>query len=382
MNFTEYLISILRLRKTNHEEPCLRIDEFIRLALYDETYGYYQRRAAIGSQDFTTSPEISQLFGEMIGLWLWQQWQQWRERHETKERQERQNYPHPRLRLIEAGPGRGVMMDDMLRILLKLSQSQNPSPPPKLEIMLMEISPLLRRQQQEKLARYQGHCNLTWGRDWRDAHDWLAQHPTWPFYFVANELFDAMPIRQFYREGDESWQELRIGLNSTATGFSWSLAPEAFITKEWREDSEDQGLFLTELARAFQLYGGSGLFIDYGYGQDGRGRNTLQAMAQGRPQDILTSAGGADLSSEVDFTHLADRLSQAGLSCSPLATQREFLLNLGLESRLTQLCEHAEVRGDWAAAQRLRLGAGRLIAPSQMGHLFKVQAFWKIHPSS
>jgi SAM-dependent MidA family methyltransferase len=276
--------------------------------------------------DFTTSPEISQVFGEIIGLWAAVAWQTL-------------GSPDPVL-LLEAGPGRGTLMADALRAARRAA----PGYAAALRVHLIETSPRLRRAQAARVPE------AVW-------HDSLDTVPEAPLILLANEFLDALPIRQFLRRG-AGWAERFV------SGGAWIEQPaDADAVPTGRNAAEGQVVELNEAARAFvaalvgrlRRYPGVGLLVDYGPAHSAAG-DSLQALAQRRPVDPLSAAGSADMTAHVDFADLAAVARAAGVAVQGPVTQRAFLSALGVFQRTEALAR------------------GRTEARAAMGDLFKVMA--------
>jgi NADH dehydrogenase [ubiquinone] 1 alpha subcomplex assembly factor 7 len=315
------------------ESGPISVAQFMQLALYDPKYGYYTTREPFGrGGDFTTAPEISQVFGEMIGLWIADYWVR--------------SGAH-KLRLIECGPGRGTLMQDILR-----ATSNVPEMHAKMEVVLVEISPRLIELQQKALAEYKF---ITWQPD-------LSAIPADRFnVIIGNEFLDALPIHQMI--GDV---ERRIGLHGDEL---------CFIGKGTiREECPGASLIARECARLILGGGGVCLFIDYGYAETCPPEGTLQAVKSHKYHPLFDNIGEADLTALVDFATLAAEFKAAGLLPSSLLTQGLFLERMQVLARHKRLAERA------TAAQKAELDSAleRLISPTQMGTLFKV--FCATHP--
>jgi SAM-dependent MidA family methyltransferase len=288
--------------------------------------------------DFTTSPEISQMFGEIIGLWAAVVWQLL-------------GAPDPVL-LIEAGPGRGTLISDALRAI----RSAAPDFAAALRVHLIETSPRLRATQATRVP------DAAW-------HDDLAGVPEGPMILLANEFLDALPIRQFVRRGN-GWAERYV-----ADG-AWLEGPADATNVPDRTASEGDVVELNEPARAFiadtaaRLVRGTGaaLFLDYGPMRSAAG-DSLQALANKRPVNPLAVAGTADLTAHVDFADLAAWGQAGGALVQGPEPQGAFLTTLGLFQRTEQLA-----RAQPAQEATLIGAARRLVDPAAMGELFKVLA--------
>ncbi|MBB4631796.1 class I SAM-dependent methyltransferase [Sphingosinicella soli] len=293
---------------------------------------YYAGRDPFGrGGDFTTAPEISQMFGEIIGLWMADLW-------------DRAGRP-ARVNLVELGPGRGTLMADLLRAARTL-----PAFADAIAVHFVETSPTLRAAQAQRIP------TATW-------HDDLSGVPQGaPLLVIANEFFDALPIRQdVYFEG--AWHERRIGLSAD----NFVYIPQA---ETIRETSPARARYATTLAARIAADGGAALLIDYGYEGPAEG-DTLQALAAHTPTDPLAAPGEHDLTAHVDFTALAEAGRAAGTHVSPLTLQGPFLRALGIEARAERLSRGLDPEARHAIAGAMR----RLTLPQTMGSLFKVLAF-------
>lgn len=330
----------------------ISVSEYMALCLSDPQHGYYMTRDPFGRNgDFTTAPEISQMFGELVGTWLVAVWHA---------------LGRPRNPLIaEIGPGRGTLMKDIARTIGKL----DPELREHAGFNLIETSQKLGRAQATTLEDAGGHF------DWHESIDAL---PRRPLLIVGNELFDAIPIRQYVKTPN-GWRERMVGLDDAdnliflagAGSADPSLlppghtqAPDGAIV----ELAPARKALMQSIAERIARDGGAGLFIDYGYRNPGVG-NTLQALLKHAYDDPLAHPGEADLTAHVDFSALAAAARQAGLD-SHFATQGDFLLDMGLLERAGSL----GAKADEATRRRLSDEVERLAGPDHMGTLFKVLA--------
>jgi len=314
---------------------------------------YYGSRDPFGAQgDFITAPEVSQIFGELVGLWCVDLWQ-------------RIGAPDPVL-LVELGPGRGTLMADALR-----AARIAPTFLQAMRLHLVERSPALRQMQAEKLVAF--------GPQW---HDTVVTLPPGPVLLIANEFLDALPIRQF-EQHQLRWCERMVGLDALGEKLAFCLAPpELEIPNGARPENESKIRAICPAAEKLgetlgvrlRRQGGAALFIDYGYdyrsGEKTALGDTLQALRQHKPVPVLDAPGTADLTAHVDFAAFARAAQRGGCVIYGPVTQRAFLLRLGIETRRTKLLQTATP----AQAQAIESGAQRLIDPAQMGSLFKVLA--------
>jgi NADH dehydrogenase [ubiquinone] 1 alpha subcomplex assembly factor 7 len=332
------------------QEGPLSIERYMALCLSDPRYGYYMTRDPLGARgDFITAPEISQVFGELLGLWCGECFRL-------------MGSPSSFL-LVELGPGRGTLMADALRVLKIV-----PSFLDTVEIHLVETSPVLRAQQQANLKAFQD--KITW-------HVSIDTLPAKPALILANEFFDALPIRQFQKEA-QGWHERLIGLDEDGTlvlGLAAEPTPSlAALQAEdgsVYEEARIGATIMRSLARHLRSYGGAMLAIDYGHVRSGFG-DTWQAMTHHAFADPLARPGEADLTSHVDFQKLGESAAAGGAMVAPAITQRDLLLRLGLEPRLQQL-----TRGNPDRSYDVTKACLRLIdhtSPQAMGQLFKALA--------
>jgi NADH dehydrogenase [ubiquinone] 1 alpha subcomplex assembly factor 7 len=324
---------------------------FMAMALHDPRLGYYATRQPLGATgDFITAPEISQIFGELIGLWSADFWQ-------------RMGRPNPVV-IAEMGPGRGVLMVDFLRAASGVAGFRQ-----ALRLHLVEASPILRAEQQRRLSG----SNPIWLTD-------IGELPDAPLFLVANEFLDALPIRQLVR-GQAHWAERMVATDGEGR-LCFADGPETpalnLLVPAERRDAPPgtvvelcpaAAALAAGLAQRFHRQPGAALFIDYGY-RDGVPGSTLSAIDNHRVAGILDAPGTADLSAHVDFSAFAAATRAGGAVVYGPAPQGEFLKALGAELRLARLMQRA------APEQRdtLETGLRRLIDPTEMGTLFKVLA--------
>jgi SAM-dependent MidA family methyltransferase len=328
----------------------MSIAQFMTLALHDPLNGYYATRDPLGAEgDFITAPEISQMFGELIGLWLAQTW------HE-------QGKP-ARPRLVELGPGRGTLMRDALRAMKLMPEFRN-----QLEVVLVEMSPALRHVQEATLK----DCGVK--LRWTESFGSITADR--PLYLVANEFFDALPIRQ-YVHTERGWCERMVTADADgALSFALSPMTASGIAAD-RDGAPTGGVYeasaagaaLAEtIAHVIAACGGAALVVDYGYETAGFGE-TLQAVAGHSFAGVLDRPGESDLSAHVDFNALADAAARGGADVWGAVEQGDFLRELGIEQRALRLAH-----GDAEAIKLLNAQVERLIQVDQMGALFKALA--------
>jgi NADH dehydrogenase [ubiquinone] 1 alpha subcomplex assembly factor 7 len=338
-------------RRIRNDGP-MSLSQYLTMALYDPDDGYYHRRDPIGAAgDFVTAPEISQVFGELLGLWCIACWQQLGE-------------PDPVV-LAELGPGSGTLMTDLLRAAGTVPRFRQ-----ALRLSLIEASPILRARQQAHLRDAQPQ--------WLDRPEDL---PAGPLLLVANEFLDALPIRQLVR-GRREWCERLVGLDPDGH-LALVDGPESpalsRIARERLGRDAPPGAVVEICPAALSLAAmlgtrlgaatGAALFIDYGYAGELRGA-TLRAVRQHRPVLPLDEPGAADLSADVDFAAFAQTAKARGGEVHGPVPQGRFLTSLGAPIRLAALAARASP----AQHKLLESGVARLLDPGQMGTLFQVMA--------
>lgn len=328
----------------------ITVSDYMEDALFHPHDGYYTSQTPIGAKgDFTTSPEISQIFGELIGLWLVQSWI---------------DMGQPKaFNLIELGPGRGVLMQDILR-----AAKLRPAFLDAAHIWLVEMSGRLRHEQQRRLR------DAGIATDWADE---FSEVPPGPSLIVANEFFDCLPIRQFIRV-ENGWRERMVGLDASGSALSFETAatpplptialpdPDSAAPDSLFEISEAGETMADEIARSLVEYGGRALIIDYGHLNAGFG-DTLQAVRRHAYWPVLSSPGKADITAHVNFERMIRAAFAAGAAAHGPVPQGDFLERLGLSLRLERLSAGKSTE----EASDLFSGAHRISSPAQMGELFK-----------
>jgi SAM-dependent MidA family methyltransferase len=329
----------------------LDVARYMALCLTHPLHGYYMARDPLGSAgDFVTAPEVSQMFGELIGLCAAATWQA-------------MGSPAA-LRLIELGPGRGTLMADVLRAAAIMPDFRA-----ALAVHLVETSPRLIARQRETLPGLD--VPLAWHRD-------VAEVPAGPAIVIANEFFDALPVHQAVKTPD-GWHVRMVALAQGRLAFMASPDPMPGFERvlpdtlhdapvgavyEWRDDQ-----IMQELAQRLVRDGGAAIIIDYGHTTSAAGE-TLQAVRGHRYADPLAEPGLADITAHVDFAALARAANQAGAQVHGPVTQSAFLHRLGIVERAAALKANAtKLQMADIDAALLRLTAG-----DEMGDLFKVLA--------
>ena len=341
-----------RLRELIACEGPISFERYMALALSDPDHGYYMTRDPLGEAgDFVTAPEISQMFGELLGVWAADLWR-------------RMGAPDP-VRLIELGPGRGTLMKDALR-----AARACPGFLQACDVHLVEISPALAERQRRTLAG--AAPAIAWSAS-------IEAVPEGPAIIFANEFFDALPVRHYVRL-ERGWSERLVGTDETgAFAFGAAGEPEPGIVAEAPrgaviELGAEARLFAERIARRLQAQGGALLILDYGYERPRFGE-TLQAVRRHARADILADPGEVDLTAHVDFYALARAAGAAGARVFGPIEQGTFLRRLGIEERAARLKQGA-------SADQIRSiedALARLVDPNRpdrpgMGELFKVLA--------
>ncbi len=355
----------IKLQKHITSSGPIPVSNYVQACLKDPEHGYYIHNPAIGAAgDFVTAPEISQIFGELIGIWCVIVW-----RHMGEPEQ---------LNLLELGPGRGTLMSDMLRVIAKLPKLKD-----GLDIHLLETNQTLRQQQKQTLQKKTEH--FTHYNNAALLHD-AARQTGAPWIVVGNEFLDALGVRQLVTRNGV-WHERTVQLNSDGQlcfgiGESLETYDAGWPDAEKAPDGEifeiipEIDATIIPLLRALIHHSPvASLFIDYGYEQTRCGE-TLQAVRRHAYEHPLTSPGEADLTVHVDFSRIAAAFQKANMTPHTVMTQAEFLGRLGIVERTSQLMSANPDR-----ASDLETATLRLIAPNGMGGLFKTIAASSPHLS-
>jgi len=342
------LLDILR-RQIQLNGP-MTVAAYMKLCLAHPEHGYYRKKDPFGPRgDFTTAPEISQMFGELIGLWAAAVWQSMGE-------------PAP-LQLVELGPGRGTLMADALRAAGRMVNFIDAA-----EVHLVETSPLLRQKQEAVLQEY--------APTWHDDVTTLSEAPT---IFVANEFLDALPIRQFQRTR-EGWHERLVGLDGNER-LQFVLSPPQLANPMVPDSLKNAAIgavaeicpaamnVVRHLAERLVSTNGAAIFIDYGHPHSAAG-DTFQAVKNHTYHDPLANPGDTDLTAHVDFAILATAAKATGAMVYGPITQKTFLETLGIRERAKVLTAAAtEIQ-----KTDIEAALARLTDAGAMGRQFKVLA--------
>lgn len=347
----------IEIRRRIETAGPMPVAEYMALCLFDREHGYYITRDPLGARgDFITAPEVSQMFGELIGLWASAVW---------KEMGAPEN-----VRLIELGPGRGTMLKDALRAVQIVPEFHS-----AIVAHLVEVSPVLQTLQEKTLEG--AGVTVFW-------HTRLSEVPKGPAIILANEFFDALPVNQAIKT-DRGWHERRVQIDANGE-LAFTIAPEplpffqtllpphlsaarAGAIFEWRSDTEAM-----EVGRRVADGRGAALVIDYGHAETGIGE-TFQAVGQHAYADPLSTPGDLDLTAHVDFQALSRTIEAMGAKSFGPVDQSQFLRRLGIEQRAASLKAKAARAADIDQALARLIGHER----TAMGELFKVAAF--MHPA-
>jgi NADH dehydrogenase [ubiquinone] 1 alpha subcomplex assembly factor 7 len=344
------------IRALIESEGPIPVSRYMAIALGHPQYGYYLTRDPFGAGgDFITAPEVSQMFGELIGLWCAEVW--------------RGMSGPARVHLVELGPGRGTLMSDLLRAARVVPDFHG-----ALEVHLVDTSPVLEARQRAALEH--AGVPIEWHRN-------VERLPAGPLIIIANEFLDALPVDQIVKT-ERGWHERKIGMHAGRLDFVLDPTPldiEEHLPERLR--GAQPGVLLEsrdlapmrEVARRITEHGGAALIIDYGHTQSGFG-DTLQGVRAHKTVDPLENPGQADLTSHVDFEALATAAMRWGLHAIGPVTQGNFLRAIGIALR----AENLKRGRDPATVADVDAALARLTAPSPgMGELFKVLAL--VHPS-
>ncbi|NXL83517.1 NDUF7 methyltransferase, partial [Alectura lathami] len=337
--------------------------------------GYYTRRGGVG-EDFITSPEVSQVFGELIGIWYVSEWIA-------------AGKPGA-FQLVELGPGRGTLTDDVLRVFSQLASLLSKC---DISVHLVEVSPKLSETQAQMLTggkvqpapedrpAYMTGISKTgipiyWYRDIQDV-------PQGYSFYLAHEFLDALPIHKFQRT-EKGWHEVLVDIDPEVPDrLRFVLSPsrtpatENFIqpeeTRDHVEVCPEAGVLIQRLACRVEKDGGAALVADYGH--DGTKTDTFRGFRHHKPHDVLIAPGTADLTADVDFSYLRKMAQGRAATLGPIK-QREFLKNMGIDLRLQVLLQNSR---DSATREQLLHSYDMLMNPKKMGDCFNFFALLPHH---
>lgn len=350
----------------------------MREVLTNPVTGYYVKNNMLGPDgDFITSPEISQIFGELLGIWIISEWM---------------GAGGPKqLQLVELGPGKGSLAADVLRVF---SQLQSVLSGASMSLHLVEVSPALSRIQAQNLTGTRNQeadsedepvyrrgetstgLPVSWYRRLDDV-------PAGFSIFLAHEFFDALPIHKFQRT-EKGWREVMVDIDPEkpdqlrfVVAPSSTLASSTLVQADERrhhvEVCAEGGVIVQQLARRITEDGGAALIADYGH--DGTKMDTFRGFKGHQLHDVLASPGSADLTADVDFSYLR-RVAGGGVACLGPVSQRTFLKNMGIDTRLQVLLRNCS---DLSTRKQLISSYDMLTNPAKMGERFHF--FSLLHPS-
>ena len=343
-----------RLRRHIAHNGPISVSEYMAACLFDPQYGYYITQEPFGRNgDFVTAPEISQMFGELVAVWVVAAW--------------RTAGGPENAALVEIGPGRGTLMSDMLRAIRKTAGGFLE----QCSICMIETSPRLETIQKETLGADAG--TVKWLKRFEDV-------PKTAVFVVGNEVFDAIPVRQYIKVNDR-WIQRMVGIDRDgALTFVLGAGEIAESALPPTAGEQPDGT-VSEIAPVREALaetvaeniagrGGAALFLDYGHPASGFG-DTLQAVRRHRHVDVLANSGRADLTSHVDFGALARAAGRTGAKTAGM-TQGEFLIRMGLVERAGRLGAAHDKKG----RERIRADIERLAGRDGMGELFKAMTIF------
>lgn len=333
------------LRRQIEATGPVTLAEYMALCLSHPEHGYYTTRDPLGKAgDFVTAPEISQMFGELLGLALAQAWVE-------------QGSPSPFI-LAELGPGSGQLMSDALR-----AASRAPGFSEAADLWLVETSPVLRAEQAKRLPQ----------PNWVENIDGL---PDGSLFLLANEFFDALPIRQYHLQSNR-WREAVVGVEDDKLTLGLKSLPESVEDAPEgaiRERCPSGEAFAGAIAKRIADHGGAAIIVDYGYEQPiPEGADTFQAVREHAYVDPLSHPGATDLTAHVHFGALANAAQNMGAATSKLITQGDLLTSLGIGARAANLARSAPDQLDIIEA-----ALKRLTHADEMGSLFKALAIYPV----
>lgn len=349
-----------KIRTAIEKRGFLPMDEVIELSMSGEQNSYYRTYQPLGSDgDFITSPEVSQMFGEMVGIWCMDLWVQLGKPNKCN--------------IIEFGAGLGTLMRDILRVSIK-----NKSFFDSINLWIVDINPILQEKQQKILKNFSVHKNWVSG---------LHEVTPEPSIVIANEFFDALPIKQYIKQKSD-WKENVVVIDPETNQLTCDLKSIKKVLEQQLlydhknagdgaviEESPEGIKIIKSVAKHIQNYSGGALIIDYGYDIKPKSRNskqysqTLQAIKNHKYVPILSGLGTADLSSHVDFAALKKAATINKIFAYGAISQSEFLKRCGIDLRFKQLLKHNPEMSEILHKQYYRL-----VAKDQMGELFKAMA--------
>jgi len=331
------------------EKKFIPLDQFINIALYDKKFGYYMKKNPFGKEgDFITSPLISNLFGEMVAIWCVAFWE-----HLGKPR---------KILLVELGPGDGSLCKDLLNTFMKFKNFYN-----SLEINLLEISDRLKTIQKIKI----NDKKVKWIKK-------INEINCGPVIFIGNEFFDALPIKQIYKEKKLYFEKfVTLSNDNRKIRFLHKKANDSLIKRIQKLNLTSVGntieyplvsiKFLEAIAKKINKYNGGLLTFDYGYTTN-KNQNTLQSVEKHKYLDLFFNPGNSDITSQINFELFSKILKRNNLEVKKITSQNEFLKKIGILERANILSKKMTFKAKANMYYRIK----RLLNPKEMGNLFKV----------
>ena len=330
------------------QKNLLSLDDFISESLYNKKFGYYIKKNPFGKKgDFITAPNISVLFSEMIAIWIISFW-------------ESQQCPK-QFNLVELGAGNGEMMKTLADTFLRFPKFRNAC-----NINILEKSELLKKLQKKNIK----YKNIKWLKN-------LDELNNCPSIFIANEFFDAMPIKQFIKK-EKKWYERHVKLTNyqkpkyldipfNMQKFEKQIKFKISYKQKFIEYSPLGATYLKKITNKIKFNGGGILIIDYGYTEK-KIKNTLQAISKHKFCDVLNNFGNSDITHNLSFNLINQIIKKFGSFCTNTTTQKKFLTKLGILKRAEILSKNMPFSKKADIYYRIK----RLIGENQMGNLFKV----------
>ncbi len=327
----------------------ISLEKFIEFCLYNK-FGYYNNSLVLGKKgDFVTSPEISQLFGEIIGLFILNDWS---------------ININDKFNLVELGPGRGTLMKDIINITKKFSTFNK-----MINIHLIEKNTLLTNIQKKLLKNYLRSYQINWSKNFNIKNKL-------PCLIFANEFFDCFPIQQFYKKNNK-WLKKMIDINLSANSIKFIDKPittkdqlikiEQYKPNNVLEFSNSREKYFNKICKHINTFGGKIIIVDYGY-YERPNYFTLQSVYNNKKANILDNIGLQDITSLVDFKKLIEIAETNKLKIENFLTQREFFLRYGIKERFKILIE----KSTKDQKKIIESGMDRIINKDKMGNLFKI----------
>ncbi len=326
----------------------ISVAEFMHNVLCDEDYGYYQKKNPFGEEgDFITAPEASQIFGEIIGCYAVFKWQQLKKP---------KNFA-----IIELGAGNGTLLDDFLRATKYIPDFHQ-----AINIKIVEISLRLQKIQLEKLQKYQ--IKIEHYKEFKQIKEQQS-------FIYANEFFDALPIEQYYYDGEKKWFLREIGLDEQEKFIfiakkeikKLKITEKKLKKGDILEKSPISSQIMKEIVEFCQKTESSGVFIDYGYIKQDY-QDSLQALKKHQYHNVLKNLGEADITAHIDFENLVHIIQDNSSLAYNISTQKDFLINMGFLEREKILLATADKK----QTRKINNAHKKLLGKAEMGELFKV----------